>query len=88
VAASWLCGLAALHVAWPPQILRHGRHAARLELIRRAHHVRALAQIPGLGIAASSAMICANGMPPGSSRNGYAVPAGSPSVEETKTRTR
>jgi hypothetical protein len=23
-------------------------------------------------------------MPPGSSRNGYAVPAGSPSVEETK----
>ena len=25
-------------------------------------------------------MICANGMPPGSARNGYAVPAGSPSV--------
>ena len=33
-------------------------------------------------------MICANGMPPGSARNGYAVPAGSPSVEEPKTRTR
>jgi hypothetical protein len=33
-------------------------------------------------------MICANGMPPGSPRSGYAVPAGSPSVEETKTRTR
>jgi hypothetical protein len=30
-------------------------------------------------------MICANGMPPGSARNGYAVPAGSPSVEEPKT---
>ena len=40
------------------------------------------------GQPASCAILFANGMPPGSSRNGYAVPAGSPSVEETKTRTR
>jgi hypothetical protein len=37
---------------------------------------------------ATCAILFANGIPPGSSRNGYAVPAGSPSVEETKARTR
>jgi hypothetical protein len=86
VAAGWLCGLA-LHVAWPPQILRHGRHAVRLQLIPRAHTTHGLAQIPGLGIAPSSAMICANGMPPGSSQR-LRCARGLAQRRRDKTRTR
>ena len=78
VAASWLCGLA-LDVAWPPRVLRCGRLAARLELIRRAPRT-GWAQIPGLGTAGQ---FCprlrerqAAGLVVQLRRNGYAVPAG------------
>jgi hypothetical protein len=77
VAASWLCGLA-LHVAWPPQVLRCGRLAARLELIRRA---------PPTGWPRSRAWVLrpvlphlrerlAAGLVVQRLRSGYAVPAG------------
>ena len=79
MAAGWLCGLA-LDVAWPPQISRCGRPAVRLELIRRRHRVRAGLDFgPGV-LSARSALLCANGGPPGSwciaDANRYAVPAG------------
>ena len=87
VAAGWVCGarpacgLAAADLAaWP------GMRCVRSS--PPAHHVRGGPRSRAWVLPARSAMICANGMPPGSARNGYAVPAGSPSVEEPKTRTR
>jgi len=75
------CGLAAADLAAGPACGASGAH-------RRAHHVWGGPRSRAWVLPARSAMICANGMPPGSARNGYAVPAGSPSVEEPKTRTR
>lgn len=72
------CGLAAADLAAWPACGASGAH-------RRAHHVWGGPRSRAWVLPARSAMICANGMPPGSARNGYAVRAGSPSVEEPKT---
>src|SRR5260370_38911720 len=74
VAASWVCGLA-LHVLWPPQILRTGRHAVRSGT-HPARTTYGLAQIPGLG---TVGQFCANGSRRArraTPAHGYAVPAG------------
>ena len=65
------CGLAAADLAAWPACRASGAH-------RRAHHVWGGPRSRAWVLPARSAMICANGMPPGSARNGYVCPRARP----------